>query len=356
MVYFAVTGMMAAIGMVFFSDSNAPVKRAWYLAVAFSILFWVAALRSPAVGTDYAVYLREFQDAARPFSDLTRDYPFEWGYLLFTKCLRWVSGNPVWFAAATSGCILLPIARLIYRYSRIPWLSVCLFATLLFYAMSLTAIREYLALAILLSGLPVLKKSRLLFCVFVLAAASFHLTALLFLLVPLFYGVQWTRRTVLLFLAAGTAAFFLAGHVIDWIAVFVPKYGLYRFSTYANGLRPISFVKCILIGITLLFAWAMGYDRKAKGEREALPLLLCVMLAFLMALLEIRAVVFDRAIDFFAVFIILLLPDVLSGIRAKESRMLGIWTVLAVSFIYAGITLVLRSGWYHVTSYSWIFT
>lgn len=356
MVYLGVTAVLTAGGMVLCPEGASRVRTAWYLAGTFLILFLLSALRAPSVGTDLPTYLQQFQAAGAPLATMLHASRFEWGYLLFSKWIYILSANRVWFTTVTSGCILLPVALFVYRYSRLPWLSVCLFSNLLFFAMSMTAIRQYFALAILLCGLPLLRKNRLLFCLPVLAASCFHVSALLFLLVPLFYSVSFTRRTVLLLLAVGTGAFCFAGEVIRLAATVFPRYALYTVSTYSHGLRPFSFVKLALFGLILIFAWASGYDCQLTREHKPHIELLCGSLALLLALLEIQATVFDRAEDYFAIFFILLLPNILADIRAKQTRMLGIWMALAGSFAYALVTLLFRSDWYHVTSYAFFFS
>lgn len=356
MVYFGVSAALTAVGMVLFADGASRTKNAWYLTGSFLLLYLLAALRAPSVGTDFPTYLEQFRQAAKPLEIVVQTSRFEWGYLLFSKCLGAVSVNSVWFTAVTSGCILLPIALLISRYSKMVWLSVCLFASLLLYAMSMTAIRQYLALAILLCGLPLLQKSRLLFCLVVLAAASFHATALLFLLVPLLYTVRFTRRSVLLLAAAGMGAFLAADGIIDVIGSVFPRYALYRFGSYHTGLHLFSFVKLALFGAVLLLSWACGYDRRLSIEHRPNTELLCGCLAFLLTLLEIQATVYDRAVDYFAIFIIILLPNVLSDIRDKHARLLGIWVVVAGSFAYEAVVLWLRGAWYHVMPYAFFFS
>lgn len=356
MVYLGVVTVLTVAGMLFVAEEESRVKKKVYLAGAFTVLFVISAWRAPSVGTDLPTYLQQFQETGESFAANLYTSRFEWGYLLFSKCIRMVSANTVWFTTITSGCILFPIAVFLYRYSRMVWLSVCLFGNLLFFAMSMTAIREYLALAILLCGLQVLQKNRLLYSLLVGLASCFHLTALLFLLVPIFYTVRFTRRTVLLFTAAGIGAFGLALQIIAWIGAVLPRYALYQFSTYLEGMRPVSFIKLALFGMILLLAWAAGYDKQLVREGRPPIELLCGSLAVLMALLEIRASVFDRAEDYFAIFLVVLLPNVLAGIRSKHTRMLGIWATLTGSFVYALVTLLFRGDWYHVTVYAFFFS
>ena len=100
------------------------------------------------------------------------------------------------------------VAILIYRYSPIPWLSFAMWNCLGFYVFGFSAVKQSLAMAILmLSYICIIEKKPKMFVVWTLLATAIHLPALAFLPAYPISKLKLNFKTI-------------AGYIVSAVAIF----------------------------------------------------------------------------------------------------------------------------------------
>ena len=174
--YFALIALSLAGGPLL---STHPEYRRKFLLV-FGLACWGLASLRYVTGFDYRSYEAIFQKiAGQDLACLTAREP---GYFLLNWTAALWGGNYRAFLFLVHLLVTALVLLWVERHSSAPWLSVYLFVTLQYFAMSMNLLRQSIAAAIVLWTYPFLQQRRLLpFCGVVLLAFCFHQSALLML-------------------------------------------------------------------------------------------------------------------------------------------------------------------------------
>lgn len=276
----------------------------WGYLLAMGLACWLLASLRYVTGFDYRFYESTFHTVAA--SGLDGASWAEPGYLLLNLAVSLLCNDYRVFLFVYHFLLTLLVFTWIGRYSKSPWLSVYLFFTLQYFALSMNFLRQALAAAIVLWAYPFLKSRRFLpGCGVVLLAACFHRTALIML--PLCFLLSLPPTRLHYGLAALTAgiAYFLMDPLIQIAVALVPKYQHYLTEKYWQGnsvlyiLMPLG---CFLFSLPLL--------RQTERTDPDAPFLANTMFySLLIQLFITRHFILERLSIYAAFFCLLALPE-----------------------------------------------
>lgn len=197
--YYSFTGGSKAYRL----DSGIVVQRnrkifSW---VAGTLLWAILALRDISVGSDTISYYTRYAAIQMPEFSLVSVAGQEWGYDMLQYLCR--SAGLSWqvYLALVSAMIILPVTIFFHKYSTDVWASYFLYITIGLFAINMSAIRQSLAVAMVVMAMVALfEKKYVRFAIFLLIGSLFHFSALftlLLLFVP-FFKYKSKRQLVLL--------------------------------------------------------------------------------------------------------------------------------------------------------------
>lgn len=305
---------------------------------------WLLASLRYVTGFDYRFYESAFQTVDA--SGLGGASWSELGYLLLNLAVSLLGGDYRGFLLVFHFLLTFLVFTWIGRYSRSPWLSVFLFLTLQYFALSMNFLRQSLAAAIVLWTYPFLKSRRFLpTCGIVLLAACFHRTALIMLPLCFLLSLPPTRlRYGLAALAAGIS-YFLMSPLIQVVLNFVPKYQHYLTEKYWQGnsflyiLMPLG---CFLYTLPLLF-------RTARTGSPSPILSNAMFYSLLIQLFITRHFILERLSIYVAMFSLLALPEAASVPCRRCSA--KVWTALLTAGALAYFLFAASQGFHGVYPY-----
>lgn len=296
--YYLLTGASLAGG-------GLPLQRPkyrWGYLLTMGLICWLLASLRYVTGFDYRFYESAFQSiAANGLEGADWSEP---GYLLLNLTVSLLWNDYRAFLFVFHFLLTALVFVWIGRYSPTPWLSVFLFFTLQYFALSMNFLRQALAAAIVLWVYPFLKNRRFLpACGIILLAACFHRTALIMLPLCVLLTLPPSKRHYGMAALSAGAAYFLMDPLIGIAVTFVPKYRHYLTEKYWQGnsflyvLMPLG---CLLFAIPLL----------CQTAREKSPPVLAnsVFYAFLIQLFITRHFILERLSIYPAMFSLLALP------------------------------------------------
>lgn len=265
---------------------------------------WLLASLRYVTGFDYRFYESTFQTVA--VSGLAGANWAEPGYLLLNLAVSCLCDDYRVFLFAYHFLLTALVFGWIGRYSRTPWLSVYLFFTLQYFALSMNFLRQAFAAAIVLWAYPFLKSRRFLpSCGIVLLAACFHRTALIMLPLCFLLSLPPSRLHYGLAALATGIAYFLMDPLIQAAVTLVPKYQHYLTEKYWQGnsvlyiLLPLG---CFLFSFPLL-------RQAARADPEASLLANAMLYSLLIQLFITRHFILERLSIYVAIFSLLALPE-----------------------------------------------
>lgn len=285
------------------------------------------------VGTDYKLYAAIFDQARPDFASWTLDAsPHEYGFTLLTLAVKSFTEDPQWLFAACSAITVTLVYATVKRDSINPALSILLYVLLALYVSPFNIVRQGLAAAILFWASAYLPDRRMRWILLVVLAGSMHTTAYFAAAIQLL-ARKWRptvmRLGLLVVAALGLGATILSsGRVNDLLGSANDRYQAYAAGTDAGGLG------------TYLVASALAllviYVIKSPANAAPTVWLSYAAMAPIFAFLGASADVLGRMQGYFALFLILLLPDRLSVGRHRAGMTLGL---VAAAAIYLGFYL-----------------
>lgn len=284
--------------------------RRWTLfdLLAVSVLIAFSGLRYQ-VGTDYPTYELVFNsmdpgDWARGISDSTQEI----GYTLLMLVIKMFSDDSkalFWVAAVLT---VLPIYHGIKRLSADPGFAVALFVAFE-YTSSFNAMRQYISISLVFLAWTYLGKKNVVFWVLSAIALTFHMTAILAIIVMVMVR-NWrpSLRTTLFFLAAALATAAMVRTTpffASLLDVLNPRYGKYLDSGQAG----LGSYLAILAYVALLVLVVFVDGRNVPMNRLESQLTVLLVAGVALMVVGTQALVLSRLAGYFTIFAILLVPN-----------------------------------------------
>lgn len=164
-------------------------KRKKFLIICGAVLLFFTAFRSRYLGStdtyNYYNYYRVVSNMG--WSDfIASNHPFEWGFRVFNFILSRVFKDPQWIIIFSSIIIITCALYSIYKNSKDVAFSVAMYVSLGLWQFQVQGMRQAIAMSILMVAYEFLKdKKYYKFILLVALATTFHVTALVFLVVLL---------------------------------------------------------------------------------------------------------------------------------------------------------------------------
>lgn len=326
------------IGLTIYCEKDKNMDK-FYL-MFFCLLFCaMAALRGEYIGNDTHAYMNLFRDVCQTsFADGVVLGRFEPGYLLINKFLSYISSNPqvVMFFSSVSFYIVL------YHFIKKDAAKYCLVILLFFvygqYRFSINALRQLLAITILISGMCFLrqKKHFLIYILFIALAYSIHSSAVIAGILYLLAAFAWKKK-VYIAVAISTIAITLLGSLFQLIVTSSWGYSRYLGSMYDDGVN----IASICLILMNLFSFVIIHFSYEKNESKDMYYRMtfirgCVLIA------SLRLNLIDRLAEYFTLFEILGVSNALCRYKNANLKFWFVMAVVGIHMSYEYIWGVLR--------------
>lgn len=335
-----------------------PYKKAFNrneIVIFFLMLLGISGLRHIDIANDSIAYATSFRDAEYLNSFWELEGRFEFGFQYLVKFIKFFISDEIFiYFIITSFLIQFSLARFIYKNSKIIWLSVFFLITLRFYFFSVSAIRQGLALAVCLIAYEFFKKEKMkYFYLTVMIAFSLHYSALVFSILPLFTKIKPSGKKMLMFGIIAIILFSVMGSFMFFFTS-ISDYGKDYFDQgLANDVSSrLGAIFISLLSLTMLiFIRKSNYFKQNQHNRLFRVQFWCVYLSLIVNVMAIKFGILMRFYYYFGIFVIVLLPNVISFINNKQIRsiVLKFWFLISLTFIM--IILYNRPEWYSFYPY-----
>lgn len=358
MTYILILGLLLGTS----TSKNKKARNQVIIWLTFSVFIIIASFRSKDIGNDTANYLNLFKDISIS-SDLSYFTPrFEIGYVYLNKIVSYFTSHPQIILIVTSLIIMIGFARFIYKYSMIPWLSVYLFFTLGHFGSTLNTIRLNIAIVIILIAYDFLKKRKLLsFIITVFFAFLFHRTAIIFLMAWPLSKLRFNRKNLTILTIGSILVYFIFPVTMGIVLKIFPVYEYYLDSQYLDGEIRLASILNMLVGMSIIL---LGYftkyhhsnheldleylennnkERMSSDDGKQMTLLLIV--GTLLTFISFNFNLLGRVGDYFLVFSIVYIPNAIMQVKDKKLKVVLIYIIVVLFFMYSSTIQVFRSEW-----------
>jgi transmembrane protein EpsG len=306
----------------------------WFVIFVILSLSLVSGLRF-LVGTDYVNYTILFYDSNNYKIGTENLEDIEIGFILLCRFVYLFSHSPFSLFLVSSFIINIIIVLSIREASDIFWLSCFLYIAAGAFYSTFNVLRQSLAMAIVFLAVIYLMKGKtwqyfLLVCI----ASLFHLSALIML--PVYFIV--TRRAwspvFLVLIIFELLIFVFYSQFVNLLMVFLvnTRYTSYK-DVLLNAERGVNLVRYFVALAPILLAFL--FRKKLEKVQGSNVLINMALLGFLLFLLALKQVYFARVCIYFSMFIVLLIPRVISVIEDKRLRYLLTFCILICYVTYS---------------------
>lgn len=307
-----------------------------FVYLFFLLILLLQALRASTIGNDTETYIYIF-NAVRDGFTYGR---IEKGFLFIVKLCATIFDNSQAFIAVTSIFIMIGYMLFVAKRTKLSWLSVFLFISAGLMRFSFSAIRQNMAIIIFLYSLRFIKRKRIVpYTICIILAATLHQSAILLLLVYFVDRIE-IKRFVRLGIPIAIGSTIVFPEVIRLVVGLLPAYARYMTSIYATGVT-LAAVMQLLISISEFFLCYYLYLINSNKRTETLVdnsfFLKMVFIKMSLLLISLRLNNIDRMAEYFSVFEIVLVPNLIMTINSRKNRSLYIATVVVCFLAYVTI-------------------
>ena len=294
------------------------------------VLFVIMGLKSETIGNDTPSYIEFYNRLQRMGTLIDSNSRFEIGYQLLNKIVGLlfedVQALFVVVAVICIGCIMYGCSQ----YSCNWQYSLFLLVGLRFFYFFLSGLRQSIAVSIIFVSYKYLNEKKIVkFVLLVLLASSFHLSAIFFLLAWPISKFKWKKTTIMQVIVIVLGVYLLFSPILQIVMRYLPSYySHYIGSSAFEGNKIANYIGAIIPCTILFFSYVINY--KAKGtivqtsaeknidvNMQKYFLLVSAGISFIAT----RASLLDRLVQYFWIFAIIAIPNMLFSIKDMRKRL-----------------------------------
>lgn len=305
-------------------------------------LFLIMGLKHFSVGGDWRQYLYRYNNNILDF----KAWNGEWLYNAFVSFLKTIGVGNQGYIAIMALIFSTGFVYFFYKYSKNIILSLYLHLTIGLFTMSMSGIRQTLAAIIILYAFSFLVSEKntifnfIKYSSIIVTAYFIHNSALVFLPVYLLRNIKITKKNGVVFILVSTSLALFRKQVLPIIAYFIPERydSRYELLSSANPVNPLLIIIAILIPIACILIWnKMDIKDEIKHRLfSVLFILSCINIA--MNVLSLNSNIFGRLAFYFVTFNMVLIPNVIVGIKDKRLRIIAYYLSIILPLIQFSIS------------------
>ncbi len=352
-IYYLTIILLAGSGWALTTKKTGKSASFLYLALAFLVLVFLSSFRY-AIGFDYFSYRNIYEMVSQwSFREIFSVHWMEPFFFIACK-LAYLAGctYPV-FLIFVNLFLMFAAMQFIYRFSKLPWVSVYLFICLQFLSHDMNLIRQSIAAAFFLLAYPSLKDRKILpYTLFIIAGGLFH-NSLLFLY-PLYFllplKINKKSAISLLLLTAVTYLFFDPLFLI--IRPLLPE----KYAKYLGGYfwNPNSFSYVVLPVLYCLLIYL--FRSRIEDSFQRTIYLNSALYSCIINLFITKHFILERFAIYPFLFSLTAIPDIICSYREKKCGRKPVLTyhrtlLLFLAFGMAYFMFAAANGYHHVYPY-----
>ncbi|MBQ2932175.1 MAG: EpsG family protein [Clostridia bacterium] len=345
--------------LIYVRKKDVDKQRKKVCIVSFFMLFLLFALRHPYMGVDlgwgYSVgYLKSFEKIGQiSFLEIFRmkNYlNYEKGYIIFNKIISLISKNQQFFIGSCAFVSLLPIAIYTYKRSMMPLLSLFVFMGLPVFLIFFSGLRQSIAIGITVASMFfVEKKKPIPFILTVILAATFHKSALIFLIAYPLYHTRFSNICKILLLSFVPVVFVFRDLLFNLLSK------LFRENAQIGSTGAfLLFLVFVLIYVFLIIFNDYCDKNNIDNERQNGLTNLC----YLACIVQIFGGIYDIAMRvgyYFMIYMIIAIPNTIENFRHIRVKYNSYYTivriVIMVLFVGYGLYAIYDDSWARTNPY-----
>lgn len=331
------------VGKKYFIQNGLKIKKNnnIYIIVVSLVLVLVLGLRGLTVGIDTINYYNLFTYVKNmELNQLFVGISFEYGYRMLQYVIGLAFNEYQFLLICVASFYILVVSHHIYKYSKNPNLSYILFILYGFYTFAFSTTRQTIAIAFIMIAYEFIDKRQLLrFLSFVLIAASFHITALIFIPSYWITKFKFNKFTISLFAIITLLMLYFRPVIVLFLNSIARNE--YTYIETGGNLLFLFMVISVFLGIV--------YQKKfliEDNNNKLLFYMLCMSI-LIMPITKFHPAMM-RLTYYYFIFMIIYIPNLVSVIKDPIIRIVGYtgYVFIGLFYFYTNVIPSARLGNY----------
>lgn len=319
------------------------------------VLILVSGLRSIDIGVDTMQFCTNFVRVAHCSSLLeallaTR---YETGFVLFCYVLSRITSNYQILILSSSIIITVSVLKFIKKNSCNVSMSVYIYIAMNFFGMYMNVMRQALAISIFLWTYDLFYKEKKYFkyIVGIVIASTFHSSALVLLVLPFISKISFKTKSMLFMCGITLMLLIFARPIVTQVALLTGYAGYLTKANYFGSNYFGAFFLFLANSIVFLFC----FIQKDCLDEQQMEWLKISFVSLMLTLCTMQISIVGRIAEYFNVFGIVLVPNVLRLSKKIKNRIFVKTLLIAFLFLYWIIIAIYRPEWHGVVPYKTMF-
>lgn len=334
-----------------------------------TILALIMGLKSESVGNDTENYVYFFKRIGSMSSWTDLESRFETGYQIYSKIIGKIFNNYQYLFIITAIVCMVCVGVCICKYSANAAYSFFLFVGLRIFYFFLSGLRQSIAVSIVMIAFIMLQEKKYVrFVLLVLLATTFHTSAFIFLLAWPISRMRLSGKGILITGIGILGVYVLFAELLSLILGLLPSYYAHYLTTSAFDAGNLANYLDFAIKMAfLVLAYLMNYgsrerqkaisdnQRAGKNAAKTIPIqdtyIYFMIISAGLSLVATRASMLDRLEQYYWIFAVISIPDILAKIEKRKNKVIVITAVTILIVAYNLLLLWLRPEWNMIVPY-----
>lgn len=352
------TAILLIITMIYFiiyklKKIHTGHKKKIFLIIVYIILFLIVGLRNFETGNDTINYLKFFDNTTQSKWNMLTTGHFEPGYVIFNIILSYFTTNSRLFLIITSFIFSTVIITFISKESKHPYISIIIYIGLLLFYYSMTMIRQFMAIMIIIYAYKYVKTRNLIkYILSILLACTFHMTAIIAIFIYPMYILKISKKIICIMISFSILLSFAIPLCIENILSIAGRTGFYSDRLWSYNVSNILYTLIYLILFIIFFKTLKKYNNKEQINDFYL---LMILSSSCINLLGISMNVLSRLAMYYSIFTIIAVPNMIECINIKKIREKFYICLTLFLLLYSNTIIIFRPEWFRIDKYKMVF-
>ena len=329
------------------SKKNLKFNDNFFLVCSFILLFFFVAFRKTNIGNDTMEYIKLFKNCSLYKWDyLGANIRYETGYIIFNIILSYISSSTRFFMIIMSLIFNYSVYKFIKFNSKNYLFSIIIYINLLFFYQSMTMMRQFLALSIILLSFNYIKEKKFFkYLIMTLLASCFHITAIVSLALYPMYYMNLNRKRIFILSSITLIISILLDRILPYLSILTNRRDFYN-----HLIGEVKLANIILFLIYFVFLIFSLFIIRKENKKFNNFYLYVFFFSSLLYSLSINTSILARMGHYIAIFSIIALPNIIC-FNIKTRKLVYEFIISAFLILYSSIIMVYRPEWNSAYNY-----
>jgi len=245
------------------------------------------------------------------------------------------------FLTIIAALSIFPVGRLIYKYSSMPFLSFTIYISFNFYAFIFSGLRQALAFSLVYISYDfIMEKKPAKFLITIILAILFHNSALFFLPAYVISNVKLSKVKLLISIISFIVIYIFRAPIMSFVTSYI-------FEDY--DVVESTSIQWLLLSLLIYGGCLLFYKNTVEKNPQSNGLYILVGFGIYLMLFATVATNAMRIANYYYVFSILLIPEVISALKNKKLAVFVSY-VLIIGLIILMLMFLINDG-YNIVPY-----